>query len=69
MALEDNTEIVYKTTEFYAPDHECSILWNDPDIGITWPSGIEPKLSEKDQQAVTFSMHQKCKIRNKTIIK
>lgn len=55
MALEDNTEIVYKTTDFYAPEQECSILWNDPDIGIAWPSDIEPKLSEKDLRAVKLS--------------
>ena len=54
MALEENTEIVYKTTEFYSPEHECSILWNDPNIGITWPINIDAKLSEKDKQALKF---------------
>ena len=53
MALEDNTEIVYKTTEFYAPEHECSILWNDPDIGISWPC-YSPSLSSKDKHGITL---------------
>ena len=44
----------YKCTDFYAPEHECSVLWNDPDIGIEWP--IEDvQLSGKDQQARPLS--------------
>jgi dTDP-4-dehydrorhamnose 3,5-epimerase len=38
----------YKCTELYSPQTEKSLLWNDPDLGITWPSGIEPQLSAKD---------------------
>jgi len=38
----------YKCTELYSPQSEKSLLWNDPDLGITWPSGIEPQLSTKD---------------------
>ncbi len=40
----------YKVDEFYAPQHEISILWNDPDIGIQWPVK-DPKLSSKDADA------------------
>jgi dTDP-4-dehydrorhamnose 3,5-epimerase len=50
LALEDNTEVLYKTTEFYHPDFERSILWNDKEIGISWPSFSEVILSSKDQE-------------------
>jgi dTDP-4-dehydrorhamnose 3,5-epimerase len=51
LTLEDNTEFLYKTTDFYHPDFERSILWNDSEIGISWPSNFEVKLSVKDQVA------------------
>ncbi|MDH5456481.1 MAG: dTDP-4-dehydrorhamnose 3,5-epimerase [Gammaproteobacteria bacterium] len=46
----------YKCTDFYAPEHERAIRWNDPDIGIEWPlpEGAEPKLSDKDAAATAF---------------
>jgi dTDP-4-dehydrorhamnose 3,5-epimerase len=54
--VSDQAEFVYKCTDFYAPEHERSILWNDPDIGITWPlRGNEPVLSDKDCQAQPFA--------------
>ena len=45
-------EIVYKATDYYAPQWERTLLWNDPDIGIAWPipSGEQPTLSVKDAQ-------------------
>lgn len=43
-------EVLYKTTDYYAPNYERSLLWNDPDVGIDWPlEGITPILSAKDQ--------------------
>jgi dTDP-4-dehydrorhamnose 3,5-epimerase len=43
-------EIVYKTTEYYAPQHERTLLWNDPDLAIVWPlSQLSPLLSAKDR--------------------
>ncbi|CAD0227458.1 dTDP-4-dehydrorhamnose 3,5-epimerase [Planktothrix agardhii] len=43
-------EVLYKTTDYYAPTYERSLLWNDPDLGIDWPlEGITPILSAKDQ--------------------
>jgi dTDP-4-dehydrorhamnose 3,5-epimerase len=49
LTLEDKTEFLYKTTDFYHPDFERSLLWNDQEIGISWPSIYEMKLSSKDQ--------------------
>ena len=47
--LELDTEVAYKISDFYAPEHEAGIAWNDPQIGIDWPlGGAEPILSEKD---------------------
>jgi dTDP-4-dehydrorhamnose 3,5-epimerase len=50
LSLEDGTEFLYKCTDFYAPDHERSILWSDPRIGIDWPlaPGEAPALAGKD---------------------
>jgi dTDP-4-dehydrorhamnose 3,5-epimerase len=46
---------LYKTTDYYAPAHERSILWNDPDLGIDWIIDGEPVLSGKDQAGVAFA--------------
>ncbi len=54
MVLSDTAEVLYKASDFYAPEHERAILWNDQDIGIEWPEGIEPILSEKDMEASAF---------------
>ena len=49
LVLTEFAEVSYKATELYAPAFERSILWNDPAIGIDWPLGGEPTLSEKDK--------------------
>ncbi len=48
--MSDVADMVYKCTELYAPEHEMSILWNDPDLGIEWPVS-EPLLAAKDIKA------------------
>ena len=45
----DSAEFLYKTTDYWAPEFERSILWNDPAIGIDWPLDTDPLLSGKDQ--------------------
>jgi len=51
IALEDETEVNYKVSTPYSPEHERSIRWNDPSIGIEWPFEGHPVLSEKDERA------------------
>ena len=51
LVLSDFAEFLYKTTDYYAPQHERSILWNDPTIGVQWPLTGAPLLSGKDQVA------------------
>jgi len=54
-----NTHVLYKTTDFYAPEHECTIAWNDPTLQIDWQLAGEPVVSPKDQQGVAFAKAEK----------
>lgn len=45
----ESAEFLYKTTDYYAPEHERAILWNDPALAIDWPLDGEPQLSGKDK--------------------
>ncbi len=48
--MSESTDFLYKTTDYYAPQHERCVLWNDPAVGVQWPlEGTEPTLSAKDQ--------------------
>ncbi|PZO17851.1 MAG: dTDP-4-dehydrorhamnose 3,5-epimerase [Burkholderiales bacterium] len=49
LVLSDSAEFLYKTTDYYAPQHERCIAWNDPSVGIKWPTGAKPLLSVKDE--------------------
>ena len=55
VVLSENAEFLYKTTDYYAPEFERSIMWNDRDIDINWPLDHEPQLSGKDQQGLSFN--------------
>lgn len=55
MALEDNTEFLYKTTDYYARDCERCIAWNDASLAIAWPDVVEKVISEKDAQGQSFA--------------
>lgn len=52
VVLSDDAEFLYKTTDYYAPEHERSILWNDPDLAIDWPFDGAPVLSAKDKAGI-----------------
>jgi dTDP-4-dehydrorhamnose 3,5-epimerase len=48
LVLSERAEFLYKTTDYYAPQHERTLLWNDPALGIPWPLSGEPVLKPKD---------------------
>ncbi|USD65122.1 dTDP-4-dehydrorhamnose 3,5-epimerase [Vibrio sp. SCSIO 43136] len=52
--ISDETEFVYKCTDYYAPEYEVSLLWSDDDINIDWPLNDAPMLSQKDEEAMTL---------------
>lgn len=54
LVLSDEADFLYKTTDYYAPEYERCIRWNDPKLGIDWPLSEEPMLSGKDLQGVPF---------------
>jgi dTDP-4-dehydrorhamnose 3,5-epimerase len=54
LVLSDTADFLYKTTDYYAPEHERTVAWNDPAIGIDWPVEGEPVLSAKDRGGVAL---------------
>lgn len=50
LTLSDSAEFLYKTTDYYSPDHERCIAWDDPELAVQWPIMDTPALSGKDQQ-------------------
>ena len=51
MTLEPDTEVIYKVSNYYSPEHDMGVLWNDPALGIKWPiSGGKAVLSDKDRR-------------------
>ena len=55
VVLSDTAEFLYKTTDYYAPEHERCIAWNDSAIAIQWPFDRVPALSPKDQQGQSLA--------------
>ncbi len=51
VVLSEAAEFLYLTTDFYAPEHERAVIWNDPELAIDWPIDVPPSLSAKDGQA------------------
>jgi dTDP-4-dehydrorhamnose 3,5-epimerase len=56
VVLSESAEVLYKATDYYAPQHERSLLWNDPVVGIEWPLPCDPILSDKDRAGTAFSL-------------
>lgn len=56
VVLSEQAEFLYKTTDFYAPEHERCILWNDPTLAIDWHFHGQPVLSEKDKMGLAFEV-------------
>lgn len=55
VVLSESAEFLYKTTDYWYAEHERSLLWNDPAIGITWPIDFEPQLAAKVAAARTLA--------------
>ena len=55
LVLSESAEFLYKTTEYYAPEHERCILWSDPDLAIAWPITGEPMMATKDTHGSLFA--------------
>jgi dTDP-4-dehydrorhamnose 3,5-epimerase len=55
LVLSDSAEFLYKTTDYYAPQHERCVVWNDPDLAIDWPEALQPTLSAKDEKGSAFA--------------
>ena len=49
LVLSESADFIYKTTDYYAPEHERCLIWNDATVGINWPVDVEPILSAKDK--------------------
>jgi len=54
LALSEAAEVLYKTTDYWYPEHERTLLWKDPALGISWPIDGEPRLAPKDMEGKPF---------------
>lgn len=54
VVLSDSAQFLYKTTDYWYPEHERSLAWNDPHVAITWPIDFEPQLAVKDAAGKLF---------------
>lgn len=54
MVLSEHAIVFYKTTDYYAPEQERTIVWNDRDLAIRWPLDAEPIVSDKDRRGTAF---------------
>jgi dTDP-4-dehydrorhamnose 3,5-epimerase len=56
LVTSDSADFLYKATDYYAPQHERSLAWDDPELGIQWPAGVTPLLSDKDRTALPLKL-------------
>ena len=59
LVLSETAEFLYKTTDYWSPEHERCILWNDPELAIDWPLSVEPVVSGKDAAGTSFAAAEK----------
>ncbi|BAL26507.1 dTDP-4-dehydrorhamnose 3,5-epimerase [Azoarcus sp. KH32C] len=55
VVVSESADFLYKTTDYYAPEHERCLQWNDPTVGVEWPLAGEPQLSGKDRDGKPFA--------------
>lgn len=55
VVLSEQADVLYKATDFYAPEHERTLLWNDPALSIPWPLAGEPVMTDKDRRGVPLA--------------
>jgi dTDP-4-dehydrorhamnose 3,5-epimerase len=55
VTLSESAEFLYKTTDYWAPEYERTVLWNDPTIGVEWPIDQEPLLAKKDKDGLPLA--------------
>ncbi len=55
VTLSDHAEFLYKTTDYWYPEHERSLLWNDPTVAIEWPLDVPPQLAAKDLSGLPWA--------------
>lgn len=60
LVTSDVAECVYKTTDYWSPQHERTLLWNDPALGVDWPLAGEPVVSAKDKAGVPLAQAEVC---------
>jgi len=60
VVISETAEFLYKTSDYYAPQHERTIIWNDPQLGIEWPIDYIPQLSAKDSLGLPFAKIEEC---------
>lgn len=55
LVVSETADFLYKTTDYYAPQHEACLKWDDPEVGVVWPLSGPPNLSAKDQQGLSWA--------------
>ncbi len=60
LVVSDYAEFLYKATDYYAPQHERCIRWDDPDLGIRWPIAVDPLVSAKDAEGLLLKDAEIC---------
>jgi dTDP-4-dehydrorhamnose 3,5-epimerase len=55
LVVSDSADVLYKATDYYAPEHERTLLWSDPALGIKWPLAGAPVLAEKDRRGTPLA--------------